>query len=188
MVLLAVGIQFGLNYISTKRQYGFGRKIQVVAILLNALIVWRVVSLYGVSLTIGMICLIISILVSAIFVDYFHYILPDGYNLTIFIIGVGYVILHHQHWLKLIEGAVILTVIFLVLMIISGGKLGGGDLKMVAGLGLILGMNGLMQYLLVSFLTASLLCFFLLVFKFKKSDDIIPFGPFLAVGFIYFFV
>lgn len=188
MILLAIGIQIGLSYISTKQKYGYGKSSQVSAILINGLIVWRIVSLYGVTSSVVLVSFIISILISAIFVDYNHYIIPDGYNLAIFITGVIYVLIHHQRWMTLVGGGATLFMIFFVLLILSGGKLGGGDVKMVAGLGLILGMQLLSQYLLVSFLTASALSIFLLLFKFKKSDDKIPFGPFLAVGFIYIFI
>jgi prepilin signal peptidase PulO-like enzyme (type II secretory pathway) len=82
-----------------------------------------------------------------------------------------------------IIGAVIFGGIFWILANIAKGKLmGGGDVKLVFLMGLILGIQKLLLALFISFNAAALIGIILIILGKKKRTGYIPFGPFLILG------
>ena len=66
----------------------------------------------------------------------------------------------------------------------QGKGMGGGDIKLAALLGLLLGMASVTLALFVAFLVGAVFGLGL-IFKGKKSmKSRLPFGPFLIVGFL----
>ena len=67
--------------------------------------------------------------------------------------------------------------------------MGLGDVKLMGALGLYFGLTNIIIVSLVSFLICAIISIFLLATKIKKTDEYIPFGPFIVVGaFISIFV
>jgi len=67
--------------------------------------------------------------------------------------------------------------------------MGLGDVKLMGALGLYFGLANIIIVSLVSFLISAIISVFLLVTRIKKTDEYIPFGPFIAIGaFISIFV
>ena len=59
--------------------------------------------------------------------------------------------------------------------------MGFGDVKLMGALGLYFGLTNIIIIALISFLIGAISSIFLLVTKIKKTDEYIPFGPFIAV-------
>ena len=77
--------------------------------------------------------------------------------------------------------------IFLLITLLGGlfyGKeaMGFGDVKLMGALGLFFGLSNIVIITLVSFLIGAILSIILLVTKIKKSDEYIPFGPFIVIA------
>lgn len=60
--------------------------------------------------------------------------------------------------------------------------MGFGDVKLMGALGLFFGLSNIIIITLVSFLIGAILSIILLVTKIKKSDEYIPFGPFIVIA------
>ena len=60
--------------------------------------------------------------------------------------------------------------------------MGFGDVKLMGALGLYFGLSNIIIITLVSFLIGAILSIILLVTKLKKSDEYIPFGPFIVIA------
>lgn len=79
--------------------------------------------------------------------------------------------------------AVIIGGFFWALIIITKGKgMGGGDVKLGAFMGLMLGFPQALIALILSFLTGAIFSIFLIIFSKKHFGQVIPFGPFLVLG------
>ena len=84
--------------------------------------------------------------------------------------------------------------IFLLITLLGGlvyGKeaMGFGDVKLMGCLGLWFGFSEIIIIALMSFLIGAILSILLLVTRVKKSDEYIPFGPFIVLStFIAMFV
>ena len=130
-------------------------------------------------------------LLSAFVIDYKLQIIPNRLNLTIFEIGIIFAFLYGLSdvaiTIKMLIGMLIGGGIFLFITLIGGmiyGKeaMGFGDVKLMGALGLFFGQYGIIAVTLVSFLIGAILSIILLVTKIKKSDEYIPFGPFIVIA------
>lgn len=72
---------------------------------------------------------------------------------------------------------------FILLIIVTRGKgMGGGDVKLGAFMGLILGFPNAVLALILSFITGAIFSIGLIILGKKHFGQTIPFGPFLVLG------
>ena len=138
------------------------------------------------------------LLLSAFVIDYRLQIIPNRLNLTIFEIGIIFTFLYGlsdiaisiNMFLGMLAGGGIFLLITLVGGLIYGKEaMGFGDVKLMGALGLFFGLSNIIIITLVSFLIGAVLSIGLLATKIKKSDEYIPFGPFIVIAtFISMFV
>ncbi len=135
--------------------------------------------------------IIAPMLVSVFVIDYKHQIIPNRLNLTLFEIGIIFAFLYGLSdvaiTINLLLGMVAGGGIFLLITVVGGliyGKeaMGFGDVKLMGALGLIFGLSNIIVITLLSFLIGAILSIILLLTKIKKSNEYIPFGPFIVIG------
>ena len=130
-------------------------------------------------------------LLSVFVIDYKLQIIPNRLNLTIFEIGMVFAFLYGLSdvaiTINMLLGMLAGGGIFLLITVIGGifyGKeaMGFGDVKLMGALGLFFGLSNIVVITLVSFLIGAILSIVLLITKIKKSDEYIPFGPFIVIA------
>lgn len=88
-----------------------------------------------------------------------------------------------QPYLWSILVGILIGAFFLGLIIITRGKgMGGGDVKLGAFIGVMLGFPQALFALVLSFLTGAIFSIFLIIAGKKHFGQTIPFGPFLVLG------
>lgn len=119
-------------------------------------------------------------------------LLPDVVVLPAIILTAGYVATYAitrqplHVWLGPIAAALAVGGLFYALAAVSNGRwMGGGDIKLVALIGLVLGLQLTMVAMLLAFTSAAAVSLVLIGTKRKKRTDHIPFGPFLAFGCVF---
>ena len=131
------------------------------------------------------------LLLSAFVIDYRLQIIPNRLNLTIFEIGIIFTFLYGlsdiaisiNMFLGMLAGGGIFLLITLVGGLIYGKEaMGFGDVKLMGALGLFFGLSNIIIITLVSFLIGAILSIGLLATKMKKTDEYIPFGPFIVIA------
>lgn len=131
------------------------------------------------------------LLLSAFVIDYRLQIIPNRLNLTIFEIGLIFTFLYGisnfaisiNMFLGMLAGAGIFLIITLLGGIFYGKEaMGFGDVKLMGALGLFFGLSDIIIVTLVSFLIGAVLSIILLATKIKKTDEYIPFGPFIVIA------
>jgi prepilin signal peptidase PulO-like enzyme (type II secretory pathway) len=85
-------------------------------------------------------------------------------------------------WGQALLGGALLFALTYVLALVTRGGLGGGDVKLTAVMGLLLGVRAGFVALLAAFLMAGVASLVLLLAHRKGRQDTIPFGPYLAMG------
>ena len=86
-------------------------------------------------------------------------------------------------FLGMIAGAGIFLLITLIGGLIAGKEaMGFGDVKLMGALGIYFGLPNIIVITLISFLIGAVLSIFLLVTKIKKTNEYIPFGPFIVIA------
>ena len=142
--------------------------------------------------------LLIPMLLSALVIDYKLQIIPNRLNLTMFEIGLIftfiYGIININVGIDMLLGGLAGAGIFLVITLLGGliaGKeaMGFGDVKLMGALGLYFGLSNIIVISVLSFLIGAIASIILIVTKIKKTDEYIPFGPFIVIStFIVMFV
>ena len=84
-------------------------------------------------------------------------------------------------WQRLAAGAGAFVVLA-ALAILGRGALGGGDVKMMAAVGLWFGVNGIITTASVGFIIGGIAAIVMLLFKVHGRKDFFAFGPFLIIG------
>lgn len=86
-------------------------------------------------------------------------------------------------WRGPVLAALVFGGAFLALVWGSGGRaMGGGDIKLAALMGLILGLKATALAMLIAFNSAALVGVVLIATRRRKRRDHLPFGPFLVLG------
>lgn len=168
--------------------------------ILTSLIYIGLVYYYGWNeiLTLLKFSFIVPILIATFVIDYRLQIIPNRLNLTLFEIGLIFTFLYGFNnvnvavdmCLGLLAGGGVFLIITLIGGLIAGKEaMGFGDVKLMCGLGLIFGLSQTIVLTILSFLIGAVISIILLVTKKKKTDEYIPFGPFIVTStFICMFV
>lgn len=147
--------------------------------------------LYGFQLKTLAYMILFPMLLCAFVIDYRLKIIPNRLNLTIFEVGLAYTFLEGiininiaiDMLLGMIAGAGIFLFITLVGGLIAGKEaMGFGDVKLMGGLGLFFGWRTIIIISLIAFLLGAIVGITLMLRKKKKSDEYIPFGPFIVIS------
>ena len=125
----------------------------------------------------------VSLLISITMIDFDHQIIPDGLVIFGFIISIvenivnvgllGIDIRIMDNIFGLLAGGGI----FLIIALVSKGGMGGGDIKLMALLGFIFGLESIIMIAMIAFIVGAIISIVLLITKIKTRKEPIPFGP-----------
>lgn len=133
---------------------------------------------------------IFSILIIIMMIDLKEMIIQDNLVIRIFILSIIYKLSNYILYkvpINLIDsigGLMLSGGIFILIILISQGGMGGGDVTLIGALGFILGVKYIILTIFLSFILGAIISIFLLITKIKGRKDPIPFGPFIILGFI----
>ncbi len=125
-----------------------------------------------------------SALLAIAFIDYQHLIIPDEILIFILLFAVIFNIidLDFPMLIRGIIGFFVISVPLLLISMLTGGGIGGGDIKLMAVCGLFLGYRLIIPAFFFGAVLAGILSALLLAAGIKKRGDVIPLGPFLSAG------
>ncbi len=163
----------------------YSPRYAVVELLTGLLFFWCFLC-FGAGLELVIALMFTSFLVIIAFIDYDHQLILD--KVLVWFAGAGVVAKLYTGY-PLIGDMLLAAVtgggVLLFLALITRGGMGDGDIKLVAALGLWLGLEPTMLTLFLAFVLGGLSSVLLLLFKLKTRKDFIPFAPFIAIaGFI----
>jgi leader peptidase (prepilin peptidase) / N-methyltransferase len=122
--------------------------------------------------------------------DIKYMLIPD--KILLFFAGtflVERILIPLSPWWDSLLGAAIGFTLLLIISIVSKGGMGGGDIKLYALLGFVLGTKLVLMSLFISTLLGAVIGIIGIGLGFFERKKPIPFGPFIAVGTLiaYFF-
>ena len=131
-------------------------------------------------LTVGLYCVLFSMLLVLSVIDWRTFTIPNGINLVIFLLGVVRLITDLDHWVSYVIGLVSVSLVFLLMHLATHGNgLGMGDVKLVAGAGLLLGWSSMLLAVVIGSLSGAIIHS---VRMRRGADRKLAFGPYLAAG------
>jgi leader peptidase (prepilin peptidase)/N-methyltransferase len=161
--------------------------VELATAILFGLVISKLLA-SGITAANGMTALIylvaVSILVVITVYDMRHKIIPDGLVYAFDALAFASMFVHAPHLWTLLAGPILAAPFALLWLVSKGQWIGLGDAKLILGIGWLLGMNGGVNALILSFWTgAALSVIWLLATKggIKRKTEI-PFGPFLVLG------
>lgn len=163
--------------------------------LINGIIYLSFFTIFGLTLEFINLSLLTSILLSIAMIDLKHQIIPDSLVVSALVLNIIYKTASYFIYdmpfgfLDSVLGLLTGAGFFLIILLISHGGMGGGDITLIGALGFSLGFKNTLLMILLSFIIGAIISLFLLAFKFKTMKDPIPFGPFIIIAFYlsYFF-
>ncbi len=148
---------------------------------LNGVLYLIVLFRYGVSIESLLYCLLFSALIVLSVIDFRTYEIPVGINVFILMLGLVRVVTDLENWADYAIGFLAVSSVLYVIYRVSGGTaIGGGDVKLMATCGLLLGW----QLILFGFMMGCILGSIIHVIRMKVSGEgkVLALGPYLAMG------
>ena len=161
--------------------------VEALNAFLYIALLWR----YGAEWYFFLYCALISALIVITFIDLDFQIIPDMITLPGIVIGfiAGPLLMpdpfmrySRLSFLSSLVGFLAGGGLYYAIAILSKGGMGGGDIKMMAMVGALMGWKSVILTTFLGSLTGAIVGIFLMIFKGKGRKTKIPFGPFLALG------
>lgn len=128
-------------------------------------------------------CIYGAILIVISLIDWDTMLIPDSLNIAILIIAIPICLLAND--LTILErliGFFIISLPLLICTLIINGAFGGGDIKLMAVSGLLLGPYNIVVAFFIAVLVGGTYASYLLFVRKKGRKAHMPFGPFLCLG------
>ena len=148
---------------------------------LNGILYVLVFLVNGVTIESLLYCLMFSALVTLSVIDFRTYEIPFGINLFILTLGLIRVALDYRNFLDYLVGFLSVSgFLYLLFLITKGRGIGGGDIKLMAVSGLMLGWKCNILALAIGCIVGSII--HIIRMKVSKEDHVLALGPYLSVG------
>lgn len=114
-------------------------------------------------------------------IDFRTYEIPLGCNIFILAVGLIHLIMDYSNWLQYVIGLTAVSLFLYIIYVVSKGRgIGGGDVKLMAACGLLLGW----KYNIIAFIVGCVLGSVIHIARMKisKKDHVLAMGPYLSMG------
>jgi leader peptidase (prepilin peptidase)/N-methyltransferase len=126
-------------------------------------------------------CLLASALLVLSVIDWRTYEIPIEINIFILVLGIVRVVTDPKNWILYLLGFLSVSIVLWLILVISKGRaIGGGDVKLMAAAGLLLGWKQIILAFLLGCILGSII--HLLRMKISGADRVLAMGPDLATG------
>ena len=147
----------------------------------NGLLYCIVFYVLGFTVYSGLICLLVSALLALSVIDFRTYEIPIGFNVFILTLGLIHLALDYQNWLQYVIGLVAVSMFLYVIYIVTKGRgIGGGDIKLMAACGLLLGWKLIILAFMLGCIIGAVI--HLLRMRISRAEHVLAMGPYLSVG------
>lgn len=126
-------------------------------------------------------CLLTSALIVLSVLDFRTMEIADGINLFILLLGIAATLLDLHAWKDHVIGMFSVSVFLLVIYLVTTGRgIGGGDIKLMFGAGLLLGWKGAVLAFFLGCIIGSVVHLIRMVVS--HAEHRLAMGPYLSVG------
>ena len=148
---------------------------------INGLLWLAIFIINGISISSILICAMASGLLALSVIDWRTYEIANGFHLYFIAIALANIALDYTNWLNYLIGFFCVSIPLLAIYLFSGGRaIGGGDVKLMAACGLILGWQNILLALVIGCVVGSII--HIARMKITKTGHLLAMGPYLAIG------
>ncbi len=136
------------------------------------------------SMTLKFLCVFTvgAIFICITFIDIEHMEIPDSLVLALAVPAIVSVFLFPEGLTSRIIGMYIVSVPMLLITLLIPTAFGGGDIKLIAVCGFLLGMSNVLLATFVALMTAGIRASWLLLTRKSNTETHICFGPYICLG------
>lgn len=158
------------------------RMVRGVIITGINLVVWFwLLWICGFSVDFLLYALTSSALIGLSAVDFAIYEIPPQFNWFILAVGVVATALDYKNWLGHLIGMFLVSGIFYLIALATKGKgMGGGDIKLMATTGLLLGWQKILLVMVLGCILGAVI--HSIVMAVSKKEHMLAFGPYLSAA------
>lgn len=148
---------------------------------INGMLYGIIVLVNGFNVVSILYCLAASALLALSIIDWRTFEIPFGFNVFIGTLGIVRVVTDLGHWYDYVIGFFAVSLFLLILYIATQGRgIGGGDIKLMAAAGLLVGWKLIILSLGLGCILGSVI--HLILMKVQNKDRVLAFGPYLSLG------
>lgn len=126
-------------------------------------------------------CLCSSALLALSVIDWRTFEIPVGFNIFILVLGIVRAVYDFENVVTYLIGMVAVSgFLFLCYVLTRGRGIGGGDVKLMAAAGLLVGWENIVVALFVGCILGSII--HIILMKVAKKGRMLAFGPYLSLG------
>ena len=149
--------------------------------VLNGALYVIVFAKWGLSVDSLLYCLLFSALIAISVIDFRTYEIPLGINGCILLLGVLQVVFHFALWKDYLIGFLAVSLpLYLLFQITKGRGIGGGDVKLMATCGLLIGWKLILLAFILGCILGSVI--HIIRMKVSKQGHVLAMGPYLSMG------
>ncbi len=148
---------------------------------LNGVLYIIVFHYYGLSIESLLYCLLFSALLALSVIDFRTYEIPVGFNYFILTLGLIRLVTDLENWATYVIGFLSVSVFLYILYIVTDGRgIGGGDVKLMATCGLLIGWKLIVFGFLLGCILGSVI--HIVRMRITKEGHVLAMGPYLSMG------
>ena len=135
----------------------------------------------GLNIDSLLLCLMTSALLTLSVIDFRTFEIPVGINVFILALGLIMTVYHYNNWLDHVIGFFAVSIpLFIIILATNGRGIGGGDMKLMAVAGLVIGWKAIILAFVLGCIIGAPV--HLLRMKIAKADRVLAMGPYLSIG------
>lgn len=137
----------------------------------------------GLNVLSALYCLSFSVLTVIAVIDWRTYEIPVVLNIVLVFFGVIHILLDFSNLLEYLIGfCVVSGFLYLLFKVTRGRGIGGGDVKLMAAAGLLIGWKNIILALALGSILGSVI--HIVLMKTCNKDRMLAFGPYLSAGIV----
>lgn len=138
----------------------------------------------GINVTSLLYSLLVSALIVLSVIDFRTYEIPFGINVFILMLGLIHIVLDYHNWAEYVIGLFAISIpLELILLLSKGRAIGGGDVKLMAAAGLLLGWKNIILAMILGSILGSVI--HTIRMKVSDAERVLALGPYLAMGIFF---
>ena len=171
------------DILSFPDQIGGRAKLRIpLLFVMLFLCIWKAWMHINQPIMLGYAILAIAFLSFITVTDFEQYVIFDAMLLPFSIVGLCYTLHLQLPFVEHTAAALGGGLLFFLLTVVTKGAIGGGDIKLVAALGLWFGYPSLLTIIMYGLLSGGIAALLMLITKQKQRNSFFAYGPYFALS------
>lgn len=180
-------IQIAIQKYIVSAGYEIDKRMGIIGSILPGILACYIYYSVGNGAMTWIYSVLIQILTLITLVDLRTKLIPNRLNLAVGMVGLASMV-HYGNYMDSIAAFLLSGLLFFGLALISKGGIGGGDIKLIAPLGLVFGIFNTLFIIFYSFIFGAIAGIIMLISKRGSMKSELAMGPYIALATVYLII